>query len=212
MPKLRMRLSVSLDGFAAGPSQSRADPLGVGGTRLHAWAYQLKFFKKMMGVEGGLENASNTMVEAFNANLGATIMGRHMFGNFGGAWEPDWMGWWGNNPPFHHPVFVMTHHPRPPLAMEGGTTFHFVTDGMASALEQAKAAAKGQDINVGGGAKTARQFLSAKLVDELTVSVVPIVLGSGERLFEGLGTDLHGLQLANTVATPEVVHLVLKRG
>ena len=204
---------MSLDGFVAGPNQSVDNPLGVGGMRLHEWAFGLEVFRRMHGLEGGEVNASTQVIEEALANVGATIMGRNMFGGHPGPWDPQrpWNGWWGSNPPFHHPVFVLTHHPREPLALEGGTTFTFVTDGIQSALAQARLAAGGKDVGLGGGANAAQQFLAAGLVDEMELSLVPILLGAGERLFEGVGDDLHGLSLVRTVAAPGVTHLKLAR-
>jgi dihydrofolate reductase len=212
MSKLRFRISMSLDGFVAGPSQSVDNPLGVGGMRLHEWVFKLAAFRKMQGMEGGIVNESTAVFEESFKNLGATIMGRNMFGPIRGAWpDMNWKGWWGGNPPFHHPVFVLTHHAREPLVMEGGTTFHFITDGIEAALEQARQAAGGKDVGLGGGAHAAQQYLAAGLVDEMLISLAPVLLGNGERLFEGLGDDLHGLKLVRTVATPDVVHLKFAR-
>jgi dihydrofolate reductase len=199
---------MSLDGFVAGPNQSKENPLGVGGEGLHEWIFPLKFWKSAHGQAGGEENDSNTFIEESVANIGATIMGRNMFGGHPGPWglTNPWKGWWGDNPPFHHPVFVVTHHPREPLVL-GDTTFHFVTDGIQSALTKAREAAGTKDVGLGGGAKTAQQFLNAGLVDEMDLSVVPTLLGGGERLFESIGTDLHELEMARAVATPQVTHL-----
>ena len=204
---------MSLDGFVAGPRQSVDNPLGVGGMRLHEWVFPLKFWREMHGQSGGEVNASNRVVEESTANIGATIMGRNMFGGHPGGWARDnpWMGWWGDNPPYHHPVFVLTHHARAPLALEGGTTFMFVTDGIESALTQARRAANGKDVALAGGAKAAQQYLKAGLVDEMLISQVPVLLGDGERLFDGTGNDLHGLSLAKTIAMPDVTHLVFVR-
>jgi len=201
---------MSLDGFVAGPNQSVDEPLGVGGEGLHEWIFSLRFWNKMHGKPGGEVNDSNRVLEESVANIGATIMGRNMFGGHPGPWKGTnpWRGWWGENPPYHHPVFVLTHHARPPLAMQGGTTFNFVTDGIESALAQARKAAGAQDIALMGGAKAAQQYLKAGLVDEMLISQVPILLGDGERLFEGVGDDLHGLALSKTVAMPNVTHLV----
>ena len=203
-----MRIAISLDGFVAGPNQSVDNPLGVGGMRLHQWAFPLAVFQRMHGGSGGEVNASNEVLEESLVNLGATVMGRNMFGGHPGPWDAQnpWTGWWGANPPFHHPVFVLTHHARPPLELEGGTTFHFVTDGIESALAQARRAAAGKDVALGGGASVARQYLVAGLIDELELHLVPTLLGSGERLFERVGDDLHGLSLVRTIATPNVVH------
>ncbi|MGC2048604.1 MAG: dihydrofolate reductase family protein [Gallionella sp.] len=209
MSKLRFRISMSLDGYIAGPEQSVVNPLGIGGMRLHEWVFPLAIFRSMHGMDGGIVNENTTIVEESIANVGASIMGRNMFGGHPGPWnkEKPWSGWWGDNPPFHHPVFVLTHHAREPLKLQGGNTFTFVTDGIESALEQAKQAAGGKDVALGGGAQAAQQYLAAGLVDEMTISLVPVLLGSGERLFENLGGDLHGLALVQTIATPDVVHL-----
>jgi dihydrofolate reductase len=213
MSRLRLKISMSLDGFVAGPKQSVQDPLGVGGMRLHQWAFALETFRETHGIGGGTVNASTAVVEESLAGIGATIMGRNMFGGHPGGWDParPWNGWWGDDPPFHHPVFVLTHHTREPLVMEGGTTFTFVTDGITAALAQARQAANGRDVSLAGGASAAAQYLAADLVDEMEISLVPILLGAGERLFDGVGDDLHGLALARTVATPEVVHLKFTR-
>ncbi len=213
MSKLRFRISISLDGYIAGLNQSVENPLGIGGMRLHEWVFPLKVFREMHGMDGGIVNENSAIFEAAFTNIGASILGRNMFGGHPGAWnvESQWNGWWGDNPPFHHPVFVLTHHPREPLELEGGTTFFFVTGGIGAALEQARAAANGKDVGLGGGAQTAQQYLSAGLVDEMTLSVAPVLLGSGERLFDKIGDDLHGLKLVQTIATPEVVHLKFAR-
>jgi len=213
MSKLRIWISMSLDGFVAGPDQSVDNPLGLGGMRLHEWVFALAVFRAQHGLEGGEVNASTPVVEASQANIGATVMGRNMFGGQPGPWDGQqpWNGWWGENPPYHHPVFVITHHPRAPLTLQGGTTFTFVTDGIQSALEQARHAAGDQDITLGGGAHTAQQYLAAGLVDEMQLNLVPVLLGRGERLFPGPGDDLHGLALVQTVATPRVVHLKFAR-
>ena len=213
MSKLRFRISMSLDGFVAGPSQSVDNPLGIGGMRLHEWVFPLAVWRAMHSLEGGEVNASSAVVEESLANVGATVMGRNMFGGHPGPWntkEP-WNGWWGVNPPFHHPVFVVTHHAREPLRLEGGTTFTFVTGGIRSALEQARRAAGGKDVSLAGGANVAQQYLAAGAVDEMEINLVPTLLGSGERLFEGLGDDLHGLDLVRTVAAPKVTHLKFAR-
>lgn len=213
MSKLRFRISMSLDGFVAGPDQSVDNPIGIGGMRLHEWVFPLAPWRAMHGLEGGEVNASAAVVDESLANIGATVMGRNMFGGHPGPWnrkEP-WNGWWGANPPYHHPVFVLTHHAREPLRLEGGTTFTFVTGGVEPALEQARRAASGKDVSLGGGANAARQYLVAGLVDEMEISLVPILLGSGERLFDGVGDDLHGLELVRTVAAPGVTHLKFSR-
>jgi dihydrofolate reductase len=204
---------MSLDGFIAGPSQSIDNPLGIGGMRLHEWAFALSAVREQFGLEGGEVNESTPVIADSLANIGATVMGRNMFGGHPGGWgsENPWNGWWGVNPPFHHPVFVLTHHPRAPLALEGGTTFNFVTDGIEEALGQARRAAGGKDVSLAGGANAARQYLVAGLVDEMEIHVVPTLLGSGERLFDSVGDDLHGLALVRTVAAPTVTHLKFAR-
>lgn len=213
MSKLRFRISMSLDGFVAGPDQSLENPLGIGGEGLHEWVVPLSVWRAAHGMEGGEVNESASVVEESLVNIGATVMGRNMFGGHPGPWDPEkpWKGWWGATPPFHHPVFVVTHYGREPLKMEGGTTFHFVTDGIEAALEQARLAADGKDVALAGGASVAGQYLAAGLVDEMEISLVPILLGSGERLFEGVGDNLHGLELVRTVAAPDVVHLKFVR-
>ncbi|HEY7159931.1 MAG TPA: dihydrofolate reductase family protein [Acidobacteriota bacterium] len=208
MSKLKFVISMSLDGFIAGPNQSPEDPLGVGGKKLHEWAFPLKAFKELHGGEGGEVNESNSVVEEMFANVGATIMGRNMFGGYPGPWNPEnpWDGWWGNNPPFHHPVFVVTHFEREPLKMEGGTTFIFVTSGIQDALTQARKAANGKDVHLGGGANVAQQYLSENLIDEMNVSLVPIFLGSGERLFKDMSNEQQ-FELVRTIPAKNVTHL-----
>ena len=200
---------MSLDGFVAGPSQSVENPLGIGGMRLHEWAFALEAWRAQHGLEGGEVNASTKVVDESLANIGATIMGRNMFGGHPGGWSRDqpWNGWWGEDPPFHHPVFVLTHHPREPLVLEGGTSFTFVTNGIEAALEQARRAARDKDVSLAGGAKAAQQYIAAGLVDEMEINLAPTLLGSGERLFDGVDDDLHGLELVRTVAARNVVHL-----
>jgi dihydrofolate reductase len=211
--KLRLRISMSLDGFVAGPNQSVDNPLGIGGMRLHEWVFPLRVWRAIHDMEGGEVNESSGVVEQSFANIGASLMGRNMFGGYPGPWDAEnpWRGWWGNNPPFHHPVFVLTHYARAPLQMEGGTTFTFVTDGIESALEQARRAAGGEDVALAGGAKAAQQYLAAGLVDEMEIHLAPVLLGSGERLFEDVGDDLHGLELVRTVPAPNVTHLKFAR-
>jgi len=208
MSRLRFTITMSLDGFVAGPDQSVENPLGVGGEQLHEWVVPLAAWREPHGREGGEVNASTAVVEGRLANVGATIMGRNMFGGGPGPWgEEPWNGWWGDEPPFHHPVFVLTHHPREPLEL-AGTTFHFVTDGIEAALEQAREAAAGKDVTLAGGADVGRQYLAAGLVDELDLSVVPLLLGSGARLLDGLG----GLRLeqVRAVEAPGVTHLTYR--
>lgn len=213
MGRLRLKLAMSLDGFTAGPDQSVTNPLGIGGMRLHEWVFPLAVWRSLHGLEGGEVNASSAVLDRATANVGATIMGRHMFGGHPGPWhaEQPWQGWWGDDPPFHHPVFVLTQFPREPLVLQGGNTFTFVTDGIASALTQARAAAAGKDISLAGGADAARQYLRAGLVDEMWLHVAPVVLGRGERLFDGVD-DLHGLAHVETVVGPGVTHWRYARG
>jgi dihydrofolate reductase len=213
MSKLRLRISMSLDGFVAGPNQSVDDPIGVGGMQLHEWVFPLAAWRSEHGMEGGEVNESSAVIEESVAGIGATIMGRNMFGGQPGPWreEAPWNGWWGDNPPYHHPVFVLTHHARPPLPLEGGTTFTFVTGGIEEALELAREAAAGKDISLAGGAQAAQQYLAAGLVDEALIHLTPVLLGDGERLFDGVGSDLHGLALERAVPAPGVVHLFFTR-
>jgi dihydrofolate reductase len=206
--KLRLSITMSLDGYVAGPDQSEENPLGVGGMELHAWVFPLREFKAMHGGQGGEVNASSAVVEERWANVGATIMGRNMFGGGPGPWGDDpWRGWWGENPPYHHPVFVLSHHAREPLEMEGGTTFYFVSDGIDSALTQARHAARGQDVWLAGGASVVNQYLAARLVDEIDISIAPLILGAGERLFAGLELDALELKQLRAVDAPGVTHV-----
>ena len=212
MGKLRFRISMSLDGYTAGPNQTLKEPLGEGGEELHNWVFGLAAWRATHGLKGGKVNQSTPVVEEQLANIGATIMGRKMFGGGPGDWnraEP-WKGWWGDDPPFHHPVFVLTSYAREPLKLKGGTTFHFVTDGIESALEQARRAAGAKDIALAGGAATAQQYLRAGLVDEMEISVAPMLLGSGEALFAGL-KDLGDLRPVRTIAAPDATHLKFAR-
>ena len=213
MSRLRLRSAVSLDGYSVGPNQSVEHPLGVDGQQVHQWVFPLEAWRKHLGMEGGITNASSAVVEDAVEGIGATIMGRNMFGGHPGPWDPvsPWRGWWGENPPYHQPVFVLTHHPREPLEMEGGTTFYFVTDGIESALEQAREAAKGQNVLLAGGANTAQQYFRAGLVDEIILSIAPVILGSGERLFDNIGDGFMGLELVDIIPAPGVVHLKLSR-
>ncbi len=208
MSKLRLSITMSLDGYVAGPGQSEENPLGIGGMELHQWFFPLAAFREMHGEQGGEINASSRVVEERRANIGATIMGRNMFGPIRGAWpDESWRGWWGEDPPYHHPVFVLTHHPRQPLQMNGGTTFHFVTDGIESALAQAKDAAAGRDVWLAGGASVVNQYLAAGLVDEIDVSIAPVVLGAGARLFEGLEHGALTLKQVRVITAPDVTHI-----
>jgi dihydrofolate reductase len=203
---LSFQISVSLDGYAAGPDQSEENPLGIGGERLHDWVVVLEGWRRLHGLEGGEINASSTVLDESQANVGATIMGRNMFGPIRGPWgDREWKGWWGDDPPYHTPVYVLTHHPRDPLEMKGGTTFFFVTDGIESALRQAEEAADGRDVTIGGGAETIRQYLEAGLVREFELHVVPVLLGGGPRLLDGVG-DLP-LEQVRVVEGPVAAHL-----
>jgi dihydrofolate reductase len=208
MPKLRFEISISLDGFVAGPNQSEENPLGEGGTQLHEWVVKLAAWREPHGREGGEVNASTPLMEEGLARSGAVVMGRNMFGGGPGPWGADpWNGWWGDDPPFHVPVFVLTHHEREPLEMQGGTTFTFVTDGIESALAQAREAAGEKDVSLGGGADVGRQYLAAGLIEELQLNVAPVLLGSGARLFDaGAGAGL-SLEPTLVVETPDVTHL-----
>jgi dihydrofolate reductase len=209
MSKLRFQITMTLDGYVAGPNQSVNNPLGEGGSRIHDWAVRLKGFRELHGDRGGGETGTNDDVlrEAFE-NIGATIMGRNMFGGGPGPWRKDpWTGWWGDNPPFHTPVFVLTHHARAPLEMKGGTTFIFVTEGIESALDRAMQAACGKDVAIGGGADVAQQYLAAGLVDEMEIHLVPVLLGAGSRLLEGLGGSGVQLEPIRTIEGPRVTHL-----
>jgi dihydrofolate reductase len=203
MARLRLQISVSLDGFVAGPNPSVEHPIGEGGLQLHEWVFKLAAWRRPHGLEGGEIDESTSVVEESLENIGAVVMGRNMFGGGEGPWG-DWDGWWGDEPPFRMPVFVVTHHAREPL-VKGETTFFFVTDGVDSALAQAKAAAGGKDVALGGGADVAQQYLRAGLLDELELHVVPVLLGDGTRLFDGTGGVR--LELVRTVQAPEVVHL-----
>ena len=207
MGKVRAHISVSLDGYVAGPNQSLEEPLGAGGESLHDWVVVLKAWRERAGLEGGVENANTAVVDEVNTNVGAEIMGRGKFGPPArGDWGDDpWQGWWGDDPPFHKPVFVLTHHEREPLVL-ADTTFTFVTDGIESAMAQAREAAGAKDVFLGGGADLINQYLAAGLVDELELHVAPVVLGGGARLFEGVGPDLK-LEPIRTIEAPGVTHL-----
>ena len=206
MSKLRVHISISADGYVAGPNQTKENPLGEGGESLHDWAVALKSWRERHGREGGEVNASSAFLEEAVANIGAEIMGRGKFGGGPGPWGEDpWRGWWGDEPPFHMPVFVLTHHEREPLTLSD-TTFNFVTDGIESALDQARAAASGKDVSIGGGADVINQYLAAGLVDELDLSVAPLLLGGGARLFEGVGPEV-SLEQVQAVEAPGVTHL-----
>jgi dihydrofolate reductase len=201
-------MMMSLDGFTAGPEQSAENPFGIGGMQLNEWLFPLRAFRELQGMEGGEVNASTPIVEGWFENIGATVMGRNMFGGGPGPWGADpWMGYWGDDPPYHHPVFVLTHHARVSVEMQGGTTFYFVTDGIESALEQARTAAEGMDVSLGGGASTVQQYLAAGLVDELRISLVPVFLASGTRLFDNLGADARRPEQVEAIEAPGVTHI-----
>jgi dihydrofolate reductase len=213
MTKLRVRgFSISLDGFGAGPHQDLKNPLGVGGAGLHKWEAPTRTFRQMFGAEGGTTDIDDDFAARVFKNFGAWILGRNMFGPIRGPW-PDklWKGWWGDDPPFHAPVFVLTHDPRESIAMEGGTTFHFVTDGIHAALERAVDAAKGQDVQLGGGVATIRQYLGAGLVDEMHFAISPVLLGSGEHLLEGIDLPKLGYHCTEHVPTQNATHVVLTK-
>jgi dihydrofolate reductase len=206
MPKLTFDISVSLDGFVAGPDPRPEEPLGTGGEALHEWAFVLASWQEQHGRAGGERNADDEVVRERIAATGAEIMGRGKFGGGPGPWDESWKGWWGDEPPFEHSVFVLTHQPREPISFENGTSFTFVTDGIESALEQARAAAGDKDVLVGGGADVGRQYLNAGLLDEVELHVVPLILGGGVRLFEGMNPD-RKLEIDRVVASPTVTHL-----
>jgi dihydrofolate reductase len=208
MSRFRCQISVSADGFVAGPDQRMECPLGEGGERLHDWAVSLAAWRESHGKEGGEVNASTQVMQETLEGVGAAIMGRNMFGPpSGGDWgDGEWRGWWGDEPPYHYDVFVLTHHPREPLVMEGGTTFHFVTDGIERALERATASAGGRDVGLWGGADVINQYLAAGLLDELELHIAPVVLGGGARLFEGVGPGVR-LEQVRVVDAPGVTHV-----
>jgi len=215
MSRVRISITMSIDGYMAAPNQSLENPLGVGGMKLHEWVFGLEEFRKTHGQSGGETNASSMVVNEMFENVGAVIMGRNMFGPIRGEWPDDsWKGWWDDDPPYHMPVFVLTHHVRASQPMQGGTTFHFVTDGIASALQRAREAAAGKDVLIAGGASAIRQFLAAGLVDELNLSVVPVLLGAGERPLGDLGEAGLVLEQKRVVDAPGVVHVryAVRRG
>lgn len=213
MSKLRVNnFSMSIDGYGAGPNQSLEDPLGVGGESLHEWMAATRTFQRTYGNEGGTTDEDDELVARGFSNIGAWILGRNMFGPVRGPWPDDsWKGWWGDTPPYHTPVFVLTNHPREPVAMDGGTTFHFVTDGIHAALERARQAANGQDVRLGGGVATIRQYLEAGLIDELHIAISPILLGSGEHLFTNIDTLALGYHCTEYVTTAGAMHCVLTK-
>jgi dihydrofolate reductase len=199
------QISISLDGFAAGPNQSLENPIGEGGMRLHNWLFATASWRRHQGEEGGEDSPDSKVFDELVQGVGAYIMGRKMFGGGSGPWNQEWTGWWGEEPPYHTPVFVLTHHPREPLTMRGGTTFNFVTDGIASALDQAQAAAGDRAVSIAGGASAIRQYLAAGSLDELYLHIVPVLLGAGERLLEDVGDPV--LEPIEVVASPAVTHI-----
>jgi dihydrofolate reductase len=213
MSKLRVHsFAISVDGYAAGPNQDLANPIGVGGMALHQWMFATRTFHQITGREGGEAGVDDAFMARGFTNIGAWIMGRNMFGAARGPWPDDtWRGWWGDDPPFHTPVFVLTNHPRPPITMKGGTTFHFIADGIHAALERSTAVANGQDVRLGGGVATIRHYLRAGLVDEMHLAIVPILMGSGESLFPGLDAVSLGFQCTEHASTPNATHIVLTR-
>ena len=214
MPKLRVHaFSISLDGYGAGPKQDRDDPLGVGGEALHEWVVATRTFRQMSGKEGGTMGVDDDFAARGFNNIGAWIMGRNMFGPVSGAWPDDtWKGWWGDNPPYHCPVFVLTSHPRTSIAMDGGTTFHFVTDGIHAALKRATEAAKDSDIRLGGGVATIQQYLRAALIDEMHLAISPVLLGSGQHLLADIDATKLGYRCTEHVTTANATHVVLTKG
>ncbi|MBZ9897368.1 dihydrofolate reductase [Mesorhizobium sp. B2-2-4] len=214
MSRLRVNaFTLSLDGYGAGPDQDLKNPLGVGGEALHKWMIGTRTFRKMvLGDDGGTTDTNEAFAARSFENVGAWILGRNMFGPIRGEWpDENWKGWWGDSPPYHVPVFVLTHHAREPIVMEGGTTFYFITDGIHSALEQARAAANGSDVRVGGGVATIRQYLQERLIDEMHLAISPVLLGSGEHLFAGIDMPKLGYACSEQVATPLATHVVIKR-
>ena len=199
------QISISLDGFVAGANQSLENPIGESGMRLHEWLFATASWRQQQGEEGGEDGADSEVVDEVVQGIGAYIMGRNMFGGGSGPWNNEWTGWWGDEPPYHVPVFVLTHHPREPLAMRGGTTFNFVTDGIESALERAEVEAKGRAVSIAGGASTIRQYLKAGALDELYLHIVPVLLGAGERLLQDVGDPV--LVPVKVVASPAVTHI-----
>jgi len=213
MPKVRVAgFSLSVDGFGAGPEQSMQDPLGKRGAEMFQWFFHTSTFRAMQGKDDGSQGIDEDYAARGMANFGAFILGRNMFGPIRGDWpDESWKGWWGPNPPYHAPTFILTHYPREPLVMEGGTTFHFITGGIEDALEKAKAAAGGKDVKIGGGVSTVRQYLQAGLIDELHFAISPVVLGKGEAMFTGIDLPALGFRVAEHVATEHATHIVLAK-
>jgi dihydrofolate reductase len=212
MPLVTVGMSVSLDGYVAGPNQSLDNPLGEGGMALHEWVFATKTFRETHGGEGGSTGLDDDQAATWNENVGAYVMGRNMFGPIRGEWpEEEWNGWWGEEPPYHAPVFVLTHHARDPVVMHGGTTFHFVTEGIEEALARAREAAGDRDVSVAGGASTVRQYLSAGVVDQMRLHVAPVLLGVGEQLFENVGDALTEFECVELVSSPAAGHFTFRR-
>jgi dihydrofolate reductase len=213
MSRLRVHnFSISIDGYGAGPGQNLENPMGVGGIAMHEWAFATRTLQKMFGKDGGATGTDDDYIVRGLDNIGAWILGRNMFGPVRGPWPDDeWKGWWGDNPPYHVPVFVLTHHARKPIVMQGGTTFHFVTEGIEVALQHARDAAQGRDVRLGGGVDTLRQYLQARLVDEMHLAIAPQLLGSGEALFAGLNLPQLGYRRTEHVTTPNALHVVMAR-
>ena len=213
MSKVRiLNFTISIDGYGAGPNQTMDNPLGVGGEELHNWMVKTATFHKMYGGEGGTEGIDNDFTARGVVNIGAWILGRNMFALSRGEWPDNgWKGWWGENPPYHGPVFILTHHPRASIPMEGGTTFHFVTEGIHVALERARKAASGKDVRIVGGVNVIQQYIRERLVDEMHMSIAPVVLGSGEHLYQGINLLELGYKLTEHVTTSDAMHLVFTR-
>ena len=213
MQKLRVEsFSISIDGYGAGASQDIDNPLGIGGMDLHQWAFPTKTFQQMMGKDGGTTGIDNDFASRGFSNIGAWIIGRNMFGPIRGDWpDEEWKGWWGDNPPYHVPVFVLTNHERKSIEMDGGTTFHFITEGIHAAFDRAIESAQGKDVRLGGGVSTIRQYLNAKLIDEMHIAVSPILLGSGENLFSEINLVSLGYKCTEHVSTENATHLIIRK-
>jgi dihydrofolate reductase len=213
MSRVRVHgFSISLDGYGAGPSQDLENPLGVGGLALHEWVFGTRTFQRTLGKDGGATGIDDDFAACGFENIGAWILGRNMFGPIRGRWrDSDWKGWWGDNPPYHTPVFVLTNHPRASIEMRGGTTFHFVTDGIHAALKQAVEAANGRDVRLGGGVATVRQYLRAGLIDEMHLAISPVLLGSGEALLEAIDATKLGYHCTEHIASPKATHFILTK-
>jgi dihydrofolate reductase len=213
MAKLRVHcFTLSADGYGAGPGQDLENPLGIGGRRLHEWAFATRTFQKIFGGDGGTTGIDDDFAARGETGIGASILGRNMFGPVRGSWpDESWKGWWGENPPYHTPVFVLTHHARKPIEMAGGTIFHFVTDGIEAALRRANDAAQGRDVRLGGGVAAIQAYLRARLIDEMHIAVVPMFLGSGENLFKGIDLVELGYACTSYVPTPSAAHLVITK-